>query len=152
ALTYWKGASSMRASTAVPLVGLVVSSALLPIPDARACGGCFHEQMQSQSTVVIGHRMAFAVSTTQTVLWDQIKYAGSPTDFAWVLPVKGNAVLEVSNDAWFETLDAATSAQVLSPPFTCIPASGGCNGFSCGGGASNLRAEGGGGPGPSSPP
>jgi hypothetical protein len=122
----------MRASIAVPLVGVLASSALLQISDARACGGCFNlPQMQSQSTVVVGHRMAFAVSTTQTVLWDQIKYAGSPQEFAWVLPVKGSAVLELSNDAWFETLDAATSAQVLSPPFTCLPASGGCSGGGC---------------------
>jgi hypothetical protein len=122
---------AMRANRLVPFGGLVVSSALLPIRDARACGGCFPPQMESQSTVVSGHRMAFAISTAQTVLWDQIKYAGSPKEFAWVLPIKGDAVLELSNDAWFETLDAATSAQVLSPSFSCIPASG--PGCFCGG-------------------
>jgi len=140
----------MRSSTAAALVVLVASSALLPIPDARACGGCFHPQTESQSTVVVGHRMAFAVSTAQAVLWDQIKYAGSPTDFAWVLPVKGGAVLQLSNDAWFETLDAATSAQVLSPPFTCIPASApGCSG-GCGSASASLANFGG--DGQTSPP
>jgi hypothetical protein len=97
--------------------------------------------------------MAFAVSPTQTVLWDQIKYTGSPKDFAWVLPVKGNAVLELSNAAWFETLDAATSAQVLSPQYTCLPSSG--PGFSCCGGGSSADSGGGGGGGfgqPKPPP
>ena len=141
----------MRPSTAAAVFVLAASSALLPIPDARACGGCFHTQMESQSTVVLGHRMAFAVSPTQAVLWDQIKYAGSPTDFAWVLPIKGEAVLQISNDAWFETLDAATSAQILSPPFTCIPASGpGCSG-GCGSASANF-APGAGFAQPSPPP
>ena len=70
--------------------------------------------------MVTGHRMAFAVSPTRTVLWDQIQYSGSPATFAWVLPVGAGAYIELSNDAWFETLDAATTAQVLSPQYTVI--------------------------------
>jgi hypothetical protein len=105
--------------------------------DARACGGCFLPQTETQTTVVTGHRMAFAISPTHTVLWDQIKYAGSPKEFAWVLPVRGGAVLEISHDAWFETLDAATSAQIVSPPVNCISAQGpGCSGGGCFGGTS----------------
>src|SRR4051812_3017049 len=88
----------------------VLAAAALPTADARACGGCFHEVSQTQSTVVTGHRMAFAISPTHSVLWDQIAYAGAPASFAWVLPVKAGAVVELSNDAWFETLDAATTA------------------------------------------
>jgi hypothetical protein len=111
--------------------------------DAHACGGCFHPATESQSTVVTAHRMAFALSTVQSVLWDQIKYAGSPKDFAWVLPVKGNAVLELSTDAWFETLDAATTAQVNSPPVSCGSApSSGCN-LACFGSASAIDRAGG---------
>jgi hypothetical protein len=72
---------------------------------ADACGGCFHEPdpvtgQQNQSTLVVAHRMAVAISTTHTVLWDQVEYAGSPTSFAWVLPVKPGAYLELSTDAW----------------------------------------------------
>jgi hypothetical protein len=118
-----------------PLVASLVLAAasLLPTADAEACGGCFIPSTETQSTVVTGHRMAFAISTTQTVLWDQIKYAGSPSDFAWVLPVKGGAVIQASNDAWFETLDAATAAQVVSPPQNCFgPSSGGGCGIGCG--------------------
>jgi hypothetical protein len=108
-------------------VAAVVAVAAITCPDARACGGCFGPG--TQTTIVTGHRMALAISTAQTVLWDQIKYAGSPSEFAWVLPVRSGAVLELSNDAWFETLDAATSEQIAPPPQNCgpsAPASSGC--------------------------
>src|SRR5262245_19867312 len=99
------------------LVGCCLVAALvatIPTNDAHACGGCFHEEnaTQTQSTVVTGHRMALAISPTQTVLWDQVQYAGSPADFAWVLPVKPGAYLEVATDAWFDVLEAATSVKV----------------------------------------
>src|SRR5262245_3349549 len=88
-----------------------LAAAALHTGDARACGGCFHEDSQTESTVVTAHRMAFSISTTRTILWDQIQYSGSPTGFAWVLPVKSGATIELSSDAWFEALDAATSVQ-----------------------------------------
>ncbi len=107
---------------------LALAAAALPPGQARACGGLFQSQeQQAAGTLASGHRMAFAVSTTQTVLWDQIQYTGSPSDFAWVLPVRGGAVVEVAKDAWFEVLDAATSAQVLSPSFSCGSPSSGCS-------------------------
>jgi len=92
-----------------------VGPAKLAPSDARACGGCFHPEDQPETTVVTGHRMAFSISTTQTVLWDQIQYAGNPKDFAWVLPGKPGARIEVANDAWFEALDAATTTRVVAP-------------------------------------
>src|SRR6185437_14087256 len=116
-----KGACFMKLRPGPFVASLVaLASAAAVSGDAHACGGCFPPaQEESQSTVVTGHRMAFAVSTTQTVLWDQIQYQGSPKEFAWVLPIHGPAVLELASDAWFETLDASTTAQVLSPPYTC---------------------------------
>src|SRR5262245_23825194 len=74
--------------------------------DARACGGCFTGG--GESTLVTGHRMALSVSTERTVLWDQIQYQGDPEEFAWVLPVKPGATIELASDAFFEALDAAT--------------------------------------------
>ena len=97
--------------------GALAALAVLP-GDARACGGTF---LDSESTTVIvkAHRMAFSISQTQSVLWDQIAYTGSPKGFAWVLPVRPGAVIEVSNDAWFDTLDAATSVNVVTPAQEC---------------------------------
>jgi hypothetical protein len=110
---------------------LALAGLLSPAP-TEACGACFHLESQVESTVVTGHRMAFALSKTHSVLWDQIEYSGSPESFAWVLPVKKGARVEVSNDAWFEALEAGTSARVVSPPLECTgPTPSNC-GFGCG--------------------
>jgi len=129
------------------LAASVAAAALLtPAGSAEACGACFVSQQQS--TVVTGHRMVLSVSPTQSVLWDQIKYSGDPTEFAWVLPVKAGAVIETANDAWFETLDAATTATVLSPQVSCAQAN---SGFGCGAaqsaGLEDVGGTGGGGDG-----
>ncbi|MEO5728709.1 MAG: DUF2330 domain-containing protein, partial [Byssovorax sp.] len=109
--------------------------ALSASSDARACGGCFHPENQSQpeTTLVTGHRMALSISKTQTVLWDQVQYSGSPSEFAWVLPVKPGAHIELANNAWFETLDAATSTRVVPPLLNCVQ-----QGFDEGGGSSGC--------------
>ncbi len=104
------GATMLAAS------GLVTS-------DAQACGGCFHQENPPgpEVSVVTGHRMAFSISPTQTVLWDQVEYSGSPQEFAWVLPVKPGARLELASDSWFEVLEAATTTRVLAPQVNCAP-------------------------------
>src|SRR5215831_20271658 len=76
--------------------------------DARACCGCFHETASQNATVVTDHRMVFSVSPTQTTLYDQIQYSGSPTSFAWVLPVHGQVTVGLSSDLVFQALDQAT--------------------------------------------
>lgn len=49
--------------------------------------------------------MAFAVSPTQTVLSGSGGFSGSPVNLPWVLPVKPGAYIELSSDAWFESLE-----------------------------------------------
>jgi hypothetical protein len=102
------------------LLGATGGAALVTSPPARACGGCFRQAMPvTETTVVTGHRMAFAVSDERTVLWDQIQYAGPPADFSWVLPVRPGSYIESSRDAWFESLDAVTATRVLGPALNC---------------------------------
>lgn len=95
--------------------------------DARACGGCVVPA--ETNTIVNAHRMALSISPKQTVLWDQIQYKGDPESFGWLLPVKEGATIELSTDAWFETLDAATTTNVSAPPINC---GGGSSGLGCG--------------------
>jgi hypothetical protein len=52
--------------------------------ESAACGGCFHPPTENP-TVVTDHRMIFAVSQTATTLYDQMRYDGAPSSFAWVL-------------------------------------------------------------------
>src|SRR5579871_832882 len=104
------------------------ASVALADTDARAWGGCFHppDPPPDERSVVTGHRMAFAISTTQTVLWDQIKYSGNPREFAWVLPVKPGTQVQLSTDAWLAALDANTATIIEPPPFpTCYAKSTG---------------------------
>jgi hypothetical protein len=124
-----------------------LTAALLASNDASACGGCFHPENQPETTVVTGHRMALSISQAQTVLWDQVQYSGSPSEFAWVLPVKPGAHIELANNAWFEALDAATSTRVVPPQLNCAQQSfgdegGGNRGCGCGALGSANFAEG----------
>ncbi len=65
--------------------------------------------------------MILSVSSTQTTLYDQIKYQGSPASFAWVLPISGEAKVALSADTVFGALDSTTQTQVFAPPLNCPP-------------------------------
>jgi hypothetical protein len=123
-----------------------LTGALVASNDARACGA-FYPQTQTDTTRVTGHRMALSISQTQTVLWDQVQYSGAPSEFAWAVPVKPGAHIEIANNAWFEALDAATSTSVASPKLNC-PQSASDVGSGCGCGALGTRGDGAGAIGP----
>jgi hypothetical protein len=116
--------------------------------EARACGGCFNiRSAGTESTVVTDHRMAFSISTTQSVLWDQIKYSGNPAEFAWVLPVRQGAKLELSHDEWFAALEAVSQPTVTGPTRNCGSSGVGCAAASAGGASLNDNSGGAGGTG-----
>jgi hypothetical protein len=87
--------------------------------------------------------MAFSISQTQSVLWDQIEYSGSPSDFAWVLPVHAGAKIELSHDEFFAALDAMTTPTITGPQPSC---GGGGGGVGCGFSSGNAALAGGDGP------
>jgi MYXO-CTERM domain-containing protein len=85
---------------------------------AAACGGCFHPPKETP-TVVTDHRMIFAVSPKQTTLYDQMRYTGAPSSFAWVLPIAGQVKIGLSSDELFNALDSQTSVEVIGPEANC---------------------------------
>jgi hypothetical protein len=89
--------------------------------EAKACGGCFHPPPppNEDPSMVTAHRMILSVSSKQTTLYDQIKYSGSPKDFAWVLPISGVATVGLSSDLVFSTLGSMTETQIVAPPMNC---------------------------------
>src|SRR5476651_284463 len=97
--------------------------------DAAACGGCFHPPTQTASDIT-DERMLLSVSPAQTTLYDQIRYSGSPSSFAWVLPIHGTVTVGLSADVLFDSIDVLTTTQVPAPPSSCPPPptcnSGGC--------------------------
>ncbi|MBS2017568.1 MAG: DUF2330 domain-containing protein [Deltaproteobacteria bacterium] len=86
--------------------------------DAQACGGCFPPPGEAQS-VVTDHRMVLTVSQQQTTLYDQIRYSGNPSSFAWVLPIAGTVTVGLSADTVFQGLENLTQTTVQAPPTGC---------------------------------
>ncbi|MEO6575942.1 MAG: hypothetical protein ABIP89_18965, partial [Polyangiaceae bacterium] len=113
---------------------------------ANACGGCFHGPPPVSPTevesVITDHRMAFSISPTQTVLWDQVRYTGNPIEFAWVLPIRPGARVELASNQWLAALDASTETTISGPlPKQCSNGSfvgGGGGGGGCGFGSSTA--------------
>jgi len=95
-------------------------AAMLTTPRAEACGGCFPPPGE-QNSVVTDHRMILSVSKTQTTLYDQIQYQGSPSEFAWVLPISGTVDVGLSADSLFNALHTLSAVTVLEPPRNCPP-------------------------------
>lgn len=101
--------------------------ALSNVRDAEACGGCFHPPpptvittgTETTSSVVTDHRMVFKISQNETILWDQVRYTGAPEEFAWVLPVREGAKVELSRDEFIASLDAMTKTTVKGPTRVC---------------------------------
>jgi hypothetical protein len=103
------------------VVGIAVSasaSALVAERNAAACGGCFHPPTQT-ATDITDERMLLAVSPTQSTLYDQIEYSGSPASFAWVLPIHGTVTVGLSADVLFDSIDALTATQIVAPSVNC---------------------------------
>src|SRR4051812_27420661 len=101
---------------------LVALPLLLAARSAHAFGGAFFAQTDAPR--VTEHSVIVSITDTETTLWDEMSFTGSPSSFAWVLPVKGGATIGVSSDALFESLGVATAVRVSSP-VACPAACGG---------------------------
>src|SRR5580704_17452815 len=103
-------------------LSLSVTSALAVAAerDAAACGGCFHPPTQTAADIT-DERMLLSASTSQSTLYDQIRYAGSPSSFAWVLPIHGTVDVGLSADVLFDSMDVLTATQIVPPEPNCPP-------------------------------
>jgi Uncharacterized protein conserved in bacteria (DUF2330) len=86
--------------------------------DAAACGGCVQPVVEVES-VITDEKMILSISKDQTTLYDEIEYSGSPSSFAWVLPIKGQVAVGLSADILFEAIDQLTATQVVAPTPNC---------------------------------
>ncbi len=108
----------MRRALPLTLAALGVAATTFgDVREARACGGCFAPPVDN--TAVAYHRMALSISTTETTLYDQLRYSGSPSSFAWVLPIRGEAKVGISADIVFQILDQNTTPYWSPPPMNC---------------------------------
>jgi hypothetical protein len=134
----------MRRELVAGVLGAVMALVAGLESGAKACGGCFHTPDQI-GTVVTDHRMIFAISQLQTTLYDQIEYKGSPSDFAWVLPIHGSVTVGLSADSLFSVLDTDTQTTIVPPPPPPLfcPVCGCDQGFSSGGSGGGSSSSGG---------
>jgi hypothetical protein len=109
-----------RTSLAIVLSATASAVALIGERDARACGGCFHPPTQTV-TDITDERMLLSASTSQSTLYDQIRYSGNPTSFAWVLPIHGTVDVGLSADVLFDSIDVITETKIVAPRSTCAP-------------------------------
>jgi hypothetical protein len=135
----------MRRSAFVLGISVATSALGLAVErDVAACGGCFHPPPQPSQTAsdITDERMLLAVSTTQSTLYDQITYSGTPSSFAWVLPIHGTVDVGLSADVLFDSMDVLTQTQINAPFVNCPQPSGcGGGGGGCGASASPAAAS-----------
>lgn len=117
----------MRRAWVLGTAVLAGSLASLVEKDAKACGGCFHPPTQNVSDIT-DERMMLAVSPQQSTLYDQIRYSGTPTSFAWVLPIHGTVDVGLSADVMFDSIDAVTATQIQAPTPNCPSPPAECQG------------------------
>jgi hypothetical protein len=131
------------------LAGVIAGGAAMGLfweRDAAACGGCIQPVKKVVSTIT-AERMIFSISSTQSTLYDEITFSGSPESFAWVLPIKGTVTVGLSADLLFATIDQLTATYVDPPTRTCGGfggGSGGSGGSKGGGGGGSKGSSGGG--------
>ncbi len=124
------------------VIGLSLTTSVLAVwgeRDAAACGGCFHPPVQTASDIT-DERMLLSASTVQSTLYDQIQYAGSPTSFAWVLPIHGTVDVGLSADVLFDSIDSLTATQIVPPQPNCPPPPN-CGQFAVPGGGAFAAAD-----------
>jgi hypothetical protein len=125
------------------IFGLSISTSAIAIAaerDAAACGGCFHPPTQVVSDIT-DERMLLAVSTLQSTLYDQLEYSGSPSNFAWVLPIHGTVDIGLSADVLFDSMDVLTETQIVPPVPNCPSPSCAFPVFAATAGAANVEAD-----------
>jgi hypothetical protein len=128
-----------RAALAMSVGVAVVSFAVAGERPASACGGCFQPPSQTASDIT-DELMLLSVSPAQTTLYDQIKYAGNPASFAWVLPIHGTVDVGLSADVLFASVDAITQTTIQSPTPNC-PVPAGCHAYPSAGSQSNGSSK-----------
>jgi hypothetical protein len=123
-----------RSRASAPLMALaLLGASLLGADRAEASGGYFVQQ--TETSLASGHLIALSISPGQTTLYDQLRWNGSPSSFAWVLPSKGLVEVALSSDALFQNLAAVTKTVVSPPPLDCPMGCGGGGGGGGGGGS-----------------
>jgi MYXO-CTERM domain-containing protein len=99
---------NLRAITHAALGATLAASAFVAPSPAAACGGFFCDSAQPVNQQA--ERIIFARQPDGSVVAViQIQYQGPSEKFAWMLPVAGSPTIEVSSNAAFDRIQAASN-------------------------------------------
>jgi uncharacterized membrane protein YgcG len=98
------------------LVAAAFVAAVAIAPDAHAMGAVLTSPPGASSPVSV--RIAVAGASGRTARWGSVEVRGSATKFAWLLPARTGAFVDLASDAWLEALGAATAPRVVPPNVT----------------------------------
>lgn len=91
---------------------LALACMLLTPLSAAACGGLFTADSYTEQSA---ERLIFAVDPGKVTLYEQIRYTGSPADFAWVLPVPAVPQVDTASVELFQNLNTQTAPHFYTP-------------------------------------
>lgn len=80
---------------------------------AHAAGGVAGPP--AERTQIVASRIAVAAAPEHRAMWASVDVVGTARGFVWLVPVQPGARVELASDTWFEALDTATAARVVSP-------------------------------------
>jgi hypothetical protein len=95
-------------------------------PDARAMGALLTSPPGAASAAEVHIALATAGTAapssdsgdgamTRTTRWASLRVHGAATAFAWVLPVRAGAWVDLASEGWLEALEEATAPRVVPP-------------------------------------
>ena len=91
---------------------LALACMLLTPLSVAACGGLFTADSYTEQSA---ERLIFAVDPGKVTLYEQIRYTGSPKDFAWVLPVPALPQVDTASVELFQNLNSQTAPHFYTP-------------------------------------
>ncbi len=109
----------LASRVALALGGAAFLASFAAPATARAMGAVVSSPPGASSAVTL--RFAVAANEEKgapSARWASVTVQGSATAFAWIVPVRPAALLELSPDAWLGALEAATAPRVVPPDTT----------------------------------
>lgn len=97
---------------------LAVAVALVALwgGDAPASGGLFCDAQAPVAVEQSRSRVLLEIGQDEVTATIDLSWAGRPEEFAWLVPIPGDPVLEVVPASALRLLDAATAPRIVPPP------------------------------------
>lgn len=124
---------AMRARLAATMCVAALGTVVVPQP-AEACGGLFCSGANPIAVEQNAERILFVKEQGgRYSAYVEIKYAGDPKAFSWVVPVAETPELGVVSPSTLQVVDLLTRPTIIAPPLQCGDPLRSSGGLACGG-------------------